>query len=301
MMEMAGVDSKDKYEKLNEIGLNLMQPRTSWAAASSPGAAEYNDKANANAMSAKYDAYIEKYEQELEQLKASPTATMPGTVRAISSLEQSIKGLRAERLHNVMAAIPDDATNALRKQAIANNELTPGQWLQKATQYFKGKITGQPQPGVEYDRTDSSKQLKPGWTTPTPYVPPAAPVSVKESNDDTEFNESIQRMREIAGLPVAEAAPPVKLATPQAIDDPVSPASAGSNTVQDPAQRAQAAYAARTASRVAPAAVKPSIGGGQFKPVTKSATPQAVDEPVKPVKEDQMAHSLMRELHNFKY
>jgi len=35
--------------------------------------------------------------------------------------------------------------------------------------------------------------------------------------------------------------------------------------------------------------------------VTKSATPQAVDEPVKPVKEDQMAHSLMRELHNFKY
>ena len=108
-------------------------------------------------------------------------------------------------------------------------------------------------------------------------------------------------MRKIAGLPVAEAAPPVKLATPQHVDEPVSPASAGSNTVQDPTQRAQAAYAARGASRVAPTAVKPSIGGGQVKPVTKLATPQAVDEPVKPVKEDQMAHNLMRELHNFKY
>jgi hypothetical protein len=132
---------------------------------------------------------------------------------------------------------------------------------------------------------------------------------------------------EMAGLPMAEAAParsmsyssaasasggaapPVKLATPQDVPEPVSPASASSNTVQDPAQRAQASTAASSG-------MKPSIGGaalkgqtaaktssasGQFKPVTKSATPQAVDEPVKPVREDQMAHSLMRELHNFKY
>jgi hypothetical protein len=84
---------------------------------------------------------------------------------------------------------------------------------------------------------------------------------------------ALRRMMEMAGLPVAEAAPPVKLATPQHVDEPVSPASAAS------------------------AADKKTAG----KPVTKSATPQAVDEPVKPVKEDQMAHSLMRELHNFKY
>jgi hypothetical protein len=271
MMEMAGVDSKDKYEKLNEIGLNLMQPRAG-VLGKNPGA-PYQDNANRDATYAKYDAYIKQYEQELEQLKASPTATMPGTVGVIRSLEQSIKGLRAERLHNAMAGSMDDNTNAQRKQAIANNELTPGQWLQKATQYFKGKITGKEQPGVEYDRMDTSKQGKPGWDTPTPYIPPAAPVPVKESDDDTEFNESIQRMREIAGLPVAEAAPPVKLATPQHVDEPVSPASAAATPGKKPV----------------------------IKPVTKSATPQAVDEPVKPVKEDQMAHSLMRELHNFKY
>jgi hypothetical protein len=84
---------------------------------------------------------------------------------------------------------------------------------------------------------------------------------------------ALRRMMEMAGLPVAEAAPPVKLATPQHVDEPVSPASAAAAADKKPAG----------------------------KPVTKSATPQAVDEPVKPVKEDQMAHSLMRELHNFKY
>jgi hypothetical protein len=84
---------------------------------------------------------------------------------------------------------------------------------------------------------------------------------------------ALRRMMEMAGLPVAEAAAPVKLATPQHVDEPVSPASAA-----------------------AAADKKPVV-----KPVTKSATPQHVDEPVKPVKEDQMAHSLMRELHNFKY
>jgi hypothetical protein len=97
------------------------------------------------------------------------------------------------------------------------------------------------------------------------------------------------------------------------VDEPVSPASAGSNTVQDPAQRAQASIAASSGMKPSiggaarGAFMKPSIGGASLKgqtavkPVTKSATPQAVDEPVKPVKEDQMAHSLMRELHNFKY
>jgi hypothetical protein len=95
--------------------------------------------------------------------------------------------------------------------------------------------------------------------------------AAKELNEaDAEFNESIQRMREIAGLPVAEAAPPVKLATPQAVDEPVSPASAAATPGKKPV----------------------------VKPATKLATPQDVPEPVK---EDQMAKSLMRELHNFKY
>jgi hypothetical protein len=87
----------------------------------------------------------------------------------------------------------------------------------------------------------------------------------------TEGPDALRRMQEMAGLPVAEAAPPVKLATPQHVDEPVSLASA--------------------------AADKKPAG----KPVTKSATPQDVPEPVKPVKEDKMAQSLMRELHNFKY
>jgi|688.fasta_scaffold56453_2 hypothetical protein len=87
----------------------------------------------------------------------------------------------------------------------------------------------------------------------------------------TEGPDALRRMQEMAGLPVAEAAaPPVKLATPQAVDEPVSPASAAATPGKKPV----------------------------VKPVTKSATPQDVPEPVK---EDQMAHSLMRELHNFKY
>jgi len=186
MMEMAGVDSKDKYEKLNEVGLNLFQP-TSGVFGSGPD--EYNDKANVNAMNAKYDAMIKKTQQEIEQLKANPTG--PGSTSLIQTLEKQVKGLEAEKMHNFTGANADDAANALRKQAIANNELTPGQWLQKATQYFKGKITGQPQPGVEYDRFDTSKQAEKGWTTPTPYKPP-----VKESDGDTEF----KRMLKIAGL-----------------------------------------------------------------------------------------------------
>jgi len=188
MIEMAGVDSKDKYEKLDEFGVNLFQP-TAGVFGQAPD--EYNDKANVNAMMAEYDAYIKKTEQELEQEKANPR----GSSAHIKYLQDQINGLRAEQLHNLTGARSDDAANALRKQAIAKNELTLGQWLQKATQYFKGKITGQPQPGVEYDRRDYSKQAEKGWTTPTPYKPP-----VKESNDDTEFSESIQRMREIAGL-----------------------------------------------------------------------------------------------------
>ena len=265
MMEMAGVDSKDKYEKLNEIGLNLMQPRAGILPGEIPD--EYNDKANQNAMWGKYEAYIKKTQQELAQEKADPRSRPED----IKYLQDQIKGLQSEQLHNSMSAHSDDATNALRKQAIANNELTPGQWIQKATQYFKGKITGQPQPGVSYDRYDTSKQLKPGWETPTPYVPPApvaAPVPVKESNDDTEFNEGIHRMREIAGLPVAEAAPPVKLATPQHVDEPVSPASAAATPGKKPA----------------------------VKPATKSATPQAVDDPSTKIKE-----SLLAQLRNFKY
>jgi len=261
MMEMAGVDSKDKYEKLNEIGLNLMQPRAGILPGEIPD--EYNDKANQNAMWDKYEAYIKKTEQELAKEKADPR----GSPAHIKYLQDQIKGLQSEQLHNSMSAHSDDASNALRKQAIANNELTPGQWIQKATQYFKGKITGQPQPGVSYDRIDTSKQLKPGWDTPTPYVPPA-PVPVKESNDDTEFSEGIQRMRKIAGLPVAEAAPPVKLATPQHVDEPVSPASAAATPGKKPA----------------------------VKPVTKSATPQAVPDPSTKIKE-----SLLMQLRNFKY
>ena len=161
-------------EQIDEFGVNLTQPRTSWA---HKGPAEFDDKANADAMSAKYNALIKNTQQELAKEKANPR----GSPNHIKYLEDQIKGLEKEKIHNMFVAMPDDATNALRKQAIANNELTPGQWLQKATQYFKGKITGQPQPGVEYDRVDTSKQLKPGWKTPTPYKPEAVPM--KESNE----------------------------------------------------------------------------------------------------------------------
>ena len=98
-------------------------------------------------------------------------------------------------------------------------------------------------------------------------------ASQEERQHAYEDAAALRRMMEMAGLPVAEAAPPVKLATPQAVDEPVSPASAAAAPGKKPV----------------------------VKPVTKSATPQDVPEPVKPVKEDKMAQSLMRELHNFKY
>ena len=169
-------------EQIDEFGVNLTQPRTSWA---HKGPAEFDDKANADAMSAKYNALIKNTQQELAKEKADPR----GSPNHIKYLEDQIKGLEKEMMHNMFVAMPDDATNALRKQAIANNELTPGQWLQKATQYFKGKITGQPQPGIEYDRVDTSKQLKPGWKTPTPYKPEAVPM--KESNEIVKLSKML--------------------------------------------------------------------------------------------------------------
>ena len=169
-------------EQIDEFGVNLTQPRTSWA---HKGPAEFDDKANADAMSAKYNALIKNTQQELAKEKADPR----GSPNHIKYLEDQIKGLEKEMMHNMFVAMPDDATNALRKQAIANNELTPGQWLQKATQYFKGKITGKPQPGIEYDRVDTSKQLKPGWKTPTPYKPAAVPM--KESNEIVKLSKML--------------------------------------------------------------------------------------------------------------
>lgn len=149
-----------------EWGVNLMQPR---AGVFGNGPEEYNDKANVTAMTSKYDAMIKKTQQEIDQLKANPTG--PGSEKLMKFLQDQVKGLEKEKMHNYTGTSSDDATNALRKQAIANNELTPGQWLQKATQYFKGKITGKEQPGVEYDRMDTSKQAEKGWKTPTPYKP----------------------------------------------------------------------------------------------------------------------------------
>ena len=159
---------KEGHAPIAEWGVNLVQPR---AGLLDVGPKDYDDGANVNAMYAKYDAMIKKTQDEIKQLKASSTADMPGTQRLIASLEKSIKGMEDERRHNHVGTNSDDATNALRKQAIAKNELTPGQWLQKATQYFKGKITGKEQPGVEYDRMDTSKQAQKGWATPTPYKP----------------------------------------------------------------------------------------------------------------------------------
>jgi len=166
-------------EQVDEWGVNLTQPNAG-VLGRNPGA-PYQDNANLNRVAAKYDDYIKKYEQEIKELKASSTATMPGTVGLIRTLEKSVDELKSEKIHNMMAGSIADNTNAQRKQAIANNELTPGQWLQKATQYFKGKITGKEQPGVEYDHIDNSKQGKPGWDTPTPYKPAAVPM--KESNE----------------------------------------------------------------------------------------------------------------------
>ena len=157
-----------KGEPLAEWGINLVQPR---AGVFGDAPAKYNDKANVTAMTAQYDSMIQKTNQEIQKLKSSDTATMPGTLRLIKSLEDDVKRIEREKSHNFTGSNSDDATNALRKQAIANNELTPGQWLQKGTQFVKGKVTGQPQPGVEYDRMDTSKQAQKGWATPTPYKP----------------------------------------------------------------------------------------------------------------------------------
>jgi hypothetical protein len=163
-----------KDEKISEWGVNLTQPQ---ADLFGKAPAEYNDKANVTAMTAKYDAMIANTQKEIENLKANPTG--PGSDGLMKSLQDHLKGLEAEKMHNLTGTSNDDATNALRKQAIANNELTPGQWLQKGTQYVKGKMTGQPQPGVSYDRYDTSKQAQQGWSTPTPYKP----ESINESTD----------------------------------------------------------------------------------------------------------------------
>lgn len=158
-----------KEGRTDEWGINLMQPRKSGVFQDVPD--EYNDKANVKALNAEYDAMIKKTEDEIAKLKASGRADMPGTKGLIAHLEKSIENMKDEWRHNHYSAHGDDTTNALRKQAIANNELTPGQWLQKAKQYFAGKITGKEQPGVEYDRYDTSKQTEKGWKTPTPYKP----------------------------------------------------------------------------------------------------------------------------------
>lgn len=158
-----------KEGRTDEVGLNLFgQPRAQY-----PGGdnSKFKDSENVDALYAKYDAMIKKTQDEIKNLKSSSTADMSGTKRLIASLEKHIKGLEDEKRHNWYGAANADTTNALRKQAIANNELTPGQWLQKATQYFKGKVTGKEQPGVEYDRIDFSKQAEKGWKTPTPYKP----------------------------------------------------------------------------------------------------------------------------------
>jgi len=160
--------SKKEIE-LAEWGVNLTQPQSDMFGTNAPKA--YNDHANTNAMMARYNSMIEKTKQEIERLEADPT--IGGTTHAnlLKMAKDQLDGLDSEQMHNLTGTGVDDASNALRKQAIANNELTPGQWLQKATQYFKGKMTGQPQPGVSYDRYDTSKQAEKGWTTPTPYTP----------------------------------------------------------------------------------------------------------------------------------
>jgi hypothetical protein len=163
-----------KDEKISEWGVNLMQPRSDLFG---KAPAEYNDESNTKSMLAKYDAMIADTQKEIDQLKANPTGS--GSDSLMKSLQDQLKGLQSEKSHNLTGTWVDDASNALRKQAIAKNELTPGQWLQKATQYFKGKITGQPQPGVSYDRYDTSKQAQQGRSTPTPYKPD----SINESAD----------------------------------------------------------------------------------------------------------------------
>jgi len=170
---------RDKYNKydesaLNEWGVNLSQPYA-YNELDAPKA--YNDEANVNAMWARYNSLIEKTRQEIAQLEADPS--IGGQPQALKMAKDQLAGLQSEKLHNLTGTGTADATNALRKQAIANNELTPGQWLQKATQYFNGKVTGQPQPGVSYDRIDTTKKGEKGYSTSTPYTP----ESINESAD----------------------------------------------------------------------------------------------------------------------
>ena len=128
---------------------------------------------------------------------------------------------------------------------------------------------------TDAEGTDDAMMYSGGIDGPKSTGQTTIPVIASQQDRQHAYEDAaaLRRMMEMAGLPVAEAAPPVKLATPQHVDEPVSPASAAATPGKKPV----------------------------VKPVTKSATPQDVPEPVKPVKEDQMAHSLMRELHNFKY
>ena len=128
---------------------------------------------------------------------------------------------------------------------------------------------------TDAEGTDDAMMYSGGLDGPKSTGQTTIPVIASQQDRQHAYEDAaaLRRMMEMAGLPVAEAAPPVKLATPQHVDEPVSPASAAATPGKKPV----------------------------VKPVTKSATPQDVPEPVKPVKEDQMAHSLMRELHNFKY
>jgi hypothetical protein len=164
-------------KQLSEWGVNLTQPQSDLFGTNGPK--DYNDKANTRAMMAKYSEMIKDTEQEIARLKADPSYGGATHDRLLKYAQDQLDGLNREQMHNLTGTGVDDASNALRKQAIANNELTPGQWLQKATQYFKGKMTGEPQPGVSYDRYDTSKQAGNGWTTPTPYKP----ESINESAD----------------------------------------------------------------------------------------------------------------------
>ena len=152
---------------------------------------------------------------------------------------------------------------------------------------------------TDAEGTDDAMMYSGGLDGPKSTGQSTVPVIASQEDRQHAYEDAaaLRRMMEMAGLPVSEAAAP------------------GSNTVQDPAQQAQASTAASSgmkpsiggAALKGQTAVKPSIGGAALKgqtavkPATKLATPQHVDEPVKPVKEDQMAHSLMRELHNFKY
>ena len=150
---------------------------------------------------------------------------------------------------------------------------------------------------TDAEGSDDAMMYSGGLDGPKSTGQTTIPVIASQQDRQHAYEDAaaLRRMMEMAGLPVAEAAAP------------------GSNTVQDPAQQAQASIAASSGMKPSiggaarGAFMKPSIGGASLKgqtavkPATKLATPQDVPEPVKPVREDQMAHSLMRELHNFKY